>query len=246
MRRRRWLWSGGLFIFSATGEASQAQALYKQMFFLQIIWFAVGLGAAAAVCLVDYGKLARWSRVVYWGAMVSLAAVLVFGKVIHGGRRWISLGDFRICNPRNLPKLRLSSCWPISSAGRRRNCASRGCSWRRWDIPLLPFVLILREPDLGSALVFLSISLAMMFVAGVPNRILAGLVGGVGLLVVLLVAVILFAPPNSDIVNPTRKSARCLTPILDLGEKSYNVKQALISVGSGGMVWKRLAAGDAA
>ncbi len=47
-------------------------------------------------------------------------------------------------------------------------------------------MLILKEPDLGSALVFLAISLAMMFVAGVPSRLLAGLVGGVGLLVVLV------------------------------------------------------------
>ena len=42
----------------------------------------------------------------------------------------------------------------------------------------LPFVLILKEPDFGSAFVFLPVSLAMMFVAGVPNRWLARLVGG--------------------------------------------------------------------
>ena len=75
---------------------------------------------------------------------------------------------------------------------------------------LLPFILILKEPDLGSALVFLAISLAMMFVAGVPKRMLAGLVGGVGLLVVLMVAAILFAPAKFKIVEPYQKT-RVLT-----------------------------------
>ena len=75
------------------------------------------------------------------------------------------------------------------------NCDSRGIFWKAIGLMMLPFVLILKEPDLGSALVLLPTGLVMMFVAGTPRRICCSLVGGVGLLGALLLADVLFAPP---------------------------------------------------
>src|SRR5580704_16790137 len=80
---------GVLFVLSATEEASQDLPLYQQKYFQQIIWCVIGLAAAGAVCLMDYGKLARWSRVVYWASIASLIAVNLFGTVSHGGKRWL-------------------------------------------------------------------------------------------------------------------------------------------------------------
>jgi len=74
----------------------------------------------------------------------------------------------------------------------------------------------------------------MMFAAGVPARLLAGLVGGGSLLAALLVATILFAPARLRVENyPERR----LMQYFGL-ERSYNVEQALISVGSGGLKGK--------
>ena len=64
---------------------------------------------------------------------------------------------------------------------------------------LLPFVLILKEPDLGSALVLLPTGLVMMLVAGTPRQYLLRLVGGVGVVAVLFLADVLFAPPRWQI-----------------------------------------------
>src|SRR5204863_6187315 len=58
----------------------------------------------------------------------------------------------------------------------------------------LPFLLILKEPDLGSALVLFPVGLVMMFVAGIPMKYLSRFVAGVGLLIALLLVDILFAP----------------------------------------------------
>jgi rod shape determining protein RodA len=116
--------------------------------------------------------------------------------------------------------------------------------------------LILKEPDLGSALVLFPIGLAVMFVAGVPLKFLRRFVGGITLLVALLLVDILFAPPQWQIkleeyqrqrllvyfgqdfarrgaTDQERQRARQLQR-----EKSYNVEQALISVGSGGLTGK--------
>ena len=76
-----------------------------QIWLRQIIWYALGLGAAAAICLVDYHTLARWSFVAYWAMILCLVAVLIphIGQT-HGwgARRWIDLPFFqfqpqRIC-----------------------------------------------------------------------------------------------------------------------------------------------------
>ncbi|MEW6161050.1 MAG: FtsW/RodA/SpoVE family cell cycle protein, partial [Verrucomicrobiota bacterium] len=131
-----------------------------------------------------------------------------------------------------------------------------GVFFKALGLTLLPFILILKEPDLGSALVMMPICLVMMFVAGVPMVFLKRLVGGATLLVTLLIVDVLFAPPQLRLPleeyqrhrlmvyfgkdfaprNATpaeRQRARELQQ-----KKSYNVEQALISVGSGGFTGK--------
>ena len=121
---------------------------------------------------------------------------------------------------------------------------------------LLPFVLIMKEPDLGSALVILPTGLAMMFVAGTPRRYLVRLLCGVGVLGALFLVDVLFAPPNWQIKLEDYQKRRLLTYFGIDGAPgdatpqqraearraqrnySYNVEQALISVGSGGLLGK--------
>lgn len=230
---------GVIFIFSASGEASQDLALYRQKFFKQIIWCAAGAGAAAALCLVDYGKVARWSRVIYWGAIASLLAVLVIGVVHKGGRRWISTGSFDL-QPSEFAKIAFIFLMADFLSLPVEELRLPRVFFAALGYTVLPFVLILKEPDLGSALVFLSICLAMMFVAGVPNRFLGRLAGWVGPLLIVLVAAILYASPAVTIVKSYQKDR--LRSFFGLNEKSdaanYNVNQSLIAVGSGGLLGK--------
>ncbi|MGD0413018.1 MAG: FtsW/RodA/SpoVE family cell cycle protein [Verrucomicrobiota bacterium] len=229
---------GVLFIFSATGEGAQAQPWYKQMFFLQMIWFGAGLGAAAAVCLVDYGKLARWSRVIYWGAIASLAVVLAVGKPINGSRRWVTIGGQSL-QPSEFAKIAFILVMAEFLSRPEEELRQPRVFFAALGYTALPCVLILAEPNIGSALVFGCISLAMLFVAGVPNRFLRRLAGWVGPLVALAVAVIIFAPPKLQVAESYQKVVRArLTSYSGLGQSSYNVRQSLISVGSGGFLGK--------
>jgi rod shape determining protein RodA len=126
----------------------------------------------------------------------------------------------------------------------------------------LPFLLIMKEPDLGSALVFIPAGLVMMFVAGVPQRYLVRLVGVVGLLGALFLADVLLAPPNWQIkledyqkrrlqvffgIPPTPRPNASKADLELLRRQqfddSHNVRQALISVGSGGLMGKGLQQG---
>src|SRR6516165_1914483 len=191
---------GTAFVYSATmaSEITASAVWYNQGWFRQIIWYFLGLGGAVAVCLVDYRSLARWSFVAYWMSILPLVAVLVpHVGTTHGwgAMRWIDLGFFQF-QPSEFAKL--------SFILAQAHFLSRPVDELR--VPLnfakclgmlaLPFLLIMKEPDLGSALVLLPTGLIMMYVAGTPRRFLVRLLGGVAILGTLFLVEVLFVPPN--------------------------------------------------
>jgi len=217
---------GTMFIFSAT----ENQPLLRNTYWLQVVWYVLGVGAAAVACYFEYGSLARWSAVFYWGSIVVLLAVYAIGAAHHGAKRWL----FGL-QPSEFAKIGFI-LWLANYLSRPREELRRPKVFLAvLGYTLLPFILVYKEPDVGSALVFLAISLAMMFVAGVPNRMLAGLVAGVGLLVIVELALILYAPAKLKIME-SYQSGRLLE--FFGRRKGYNVEQALISIGSGGLTGK--------
>ena len=252
---------GTLFVYSATmvNESAVSAPFYNHTWFRQMIWYALGIGAAAGLCFVDYHTIARWSFVLYGITILLLVAVLIpgIGKTHSwGARRWLDLGPFQ-GQPSEFAKLAfiLAQAHFLSRpVGELHELATL---WKSLGLMLLPFVLILKEPDLGSALVLLPTGLAILFVAGIPRRYLARLLGGVGLLGALFVADVLFAPPSLQIKLEDYQRRRLLVyfgkeyPLSSGASKmerersrrqqsddSLNVRQALISVGSGGLTGK--------
>ena len=255
---------GTAFVYSATMVNSTATLLpwYDQSWVRQILWYVLGLGAGAALCTVDYLALARWSSVAYWATIITLLAVLVpkIGST-HGwgARRWIDLGFFQF-QPSEFGKL----AFILAAA----NFLSRPVDelrqptifWKGMGLLFLPFVLILKEPDLGSALVLLPTGLVMMLVAGTPRRYLIRLVGIVGLLATLFVVDVFYLPKGwpqipmqeyqrdrlaiyfgceyTHFAQPTATPAELQRLRQKELDDAYNVRQALISVGSGGLAGK--------
>src|SRR6201999_102138 len=86
---------GVAFVYSATmiGETATSLPIYDQLWFRQIVWYALGTGGAVLLCFLDYRSLARWSFVFYWLIIILLIAVLIpgVGSVRFGARRWFDL-----------------------------------------------------------------------------------------------------------------------------------------------------------
>src|SRR5208282_6112041 len=103
------------------------------------------------------------------------------GSMRFGARRWIDLGFFQF-QPSEFAKLAfiLGAAHFLSRPA--DELKQPGIFWKGIGLMMLPFVLVLKEPDLGSALVLLPTGLVMMFVAGTPKRYLVKLVAGVGIL----------------------------------------------------------------
>jgi rod shape determining protein RodA len=250
------------FVYSATmaGEIVITGGWWRQSWFKQIIWFAVGLAGCGAVCLTDYHTLSRWSLVAYWISIFALMAVLVhgIGSVHYGARRWINLPGFQL-QPSEFAKLAFILAMASFLSRPVDELRSPVIFWKAIGMLLLPFLLIIKEPDLGSALVLLPTGVAMLYAAGTPKRYLVLLFAVVGVCGALFLADILFAPPWLQVkmqayqrdrllvyfgVDYTRFAARGATAadLQKLKEAQYkdeyNVDQALIAVGSGGLTGK--------
>ena len=249
---------GVAFVYSATMiGAANALPIYDQLWFRQIIWYVLGIAGAATLCFVDYRSLTRWSFIIYWATIVLLILVLIpgIGSVHLGARRWFNLRIFQL-QPSEFGKLAfiLAQANFLSRPPDELRLANN--FWKSIGLMMLPFVLILKEPDLGSALVLVPTGLAMMFVAGTPRKYLLRLVGGVGILGILLLVDVLFAPPHFRMPIQEYQRQRLLVYFgtsfassnasadeqakakLTEMEKSYQVRQALIAVGDGGF-WGR-------
>lgn len=246
------------FVYSAThGIPWMASNWLRQM-----VWFAIGLTAAVGTCLINYHTLIRWAVVAYWVSILALVAVLIPGigsMQGWGARRWIDLGPFSL-QPSEFAKLGFILAL-ANFLSRPTDELRLGINfWKPIGMLLLPFLLIMKEPDLGSALVLLPTGFAMMYVAGTPRKYLLRLLGLGGIVTALFIVDVLFvtnekwrvplhsyqrdrllvyfgrdytdfAPPNAtreDLQRLRRKQM----------DDSLNVRQALISVGSGGLTGK--------
>ena len=174
--------------------------------------------------------------------------------------RWIDLGFFQF-QPSEFAKLAFILAMANFLSRPEDELRQPAIFWKGIGLMLLPFLLIMKEPDLGSALVLLPTGLAMMYVAGTPRRYLVQLIGAVGLLAVVVSGgCSVFATGSvagQDAGLPARPAAGLFWPGLhpfrsdgtpppaelqrmrqEQIDDEYNVRQALISVGSGGLTGK--------
>lgn len=135
----------------------------QRFFRSQMLWAAFGLVAMVAAALPNYRLLCRWSYAVFGASVILLAAVYFF-PAINGAHRWIRVGRIGV-QPSELAKVAF-----VLGLARYLMYRENYRRFRGLFVPLalttLPVVLILKEPDLGTASVFLPVLFLMLFVAG--------------------------------------------------------------------------------
>ena len=214
---------GVAMIFSTTGGASRE-------YWTQI--YAIGLGLAAmVVCLsVDYRSLVDKAHWIYLGLLVLLLAVLLFGAVRGGSRRWLDLGVFNL-QPSEFVKAGVALVLAKLLGESHKAELSNQDLFLATVLTLVPLVLIARQPDLGTAVTLLPVLGAIVFAAGLSMRYLA--IGAV-------VAVVLAPIAWSFALEDYQKSriVTFLDPEQDPRGAGYQQIQARITVGSGGGLGK--------
>jgi rod shape determining protein RodA len=212
---------GLAMIYSATGGAGR-------VYWTQI--YALGIGLAAmAICLTfDYRSLADKSHWSYFAMMAALVGVLIFGAVRGGSRRWLDLGTFNL-QPSEFAKAVLALMLAKMLGEERRPALTNNDLFIAAALTAVPFLLILRQPDLGTAATLLPILLVVAYVAGMPMKYLY-----VGALVAVLAAPVAYKFALQDYQR--ERISTFLDPAQDPRGAGYQQIQARITVGSGG-VW---------
>ena len=184
---------GIAFIFSAGYAGNNQMAI--QLYCKQMVWAFIGMMLFLGFAMIDYHRWINLSWWLYGAGMVLLVLVLIpqIGCKIYGARRWIQIIGIRILQPSELMKLAVIILlarlfgWPGRNI-RRVRLVILGLV-----IVIVPMVLIIKQPDLGTALIFLPVLACVMFVAGVPLRVL-GVLLTVGMLLCLIILGFILVP----------------------------------------------------
>ena len=196
----------------------------------QLSWAGIGLVAMLVVISIDYRQLVRAAPVFYLAGLSLLLTVFVLGRTVSGARRWIHLGPFTV-QPSELFKLIfvLALAWALT-AWRAPSSSSRGGVLTTFAIIAVPFVLVVRQPDLGTALVLVPVAIAVLVGIGVRVQVLGGL--ALGGLAVMPLAWFALKPYQRD------RLMVYMDPVRDPLGTAYNVIQAKIAIGSGQLFGK--------
>jgi rod shape determining protein RodA len=199
----------------------------------QLIYIGVGLVLMLALSRFDYSRLREWKLGVYGAMIAGILLVYALGFSARGSRRAIEVGFFNF-QASELGKLLLVVALAGFAVDRARRLGERETTSRIVLLALIPAMLVVAQPDLGSGLVYLAIVLAVLFVAGTKWTHFAALAG---LGTVAIVVVALAAPTvGVEVIKPYQvdRLTAFLNPSTDPADEGYQINQSLTAIGSGG------------
>src|ERR1700758_85520 len=218
---------GVLEIRSATMHTKFAGAHIRQLY-----WIAGGLIGMLLVSLLNYQMLLERVHWMYIAAVASLMSVLILGQKYLGARRWVKLPGGNHFQPSEWVKLILILAVAKYFAGMRQRDLSWSDFIKAGAIVGVPMLMVLAQPDLGTALTYFPIAIMGVFLGGMhwKQGVAVGLLAVVGITAVFLV-------PRVHVLKSYQKQrlTSFLDPELDPQGSGYQVEQSKIAVGSGGL-----------
>jgi rod shape determining protein RodA len=221
--------TGLLFIY---GIGQQNGGGFTGYWIRQLVWIGLGGCGAIALALTDYRKLGRWSWLIYLVSLGLLVAVLIpgIGREINGASSWIVLGPATL-QPSETAKFGLIIMMAYLASRPYVRFERLRALLPFAIVAGIPMMLIGLQPDYGSAMVLIPLTVVILFVSGLPIRWLA--IAGV--------ICLLLAPPiyYRGLADHQRKRILVfLNPSRDLTGAGWNARQSLLAVGSGGIMGK--------
>ena len=218
---------GILTIYS--GNAPSTSAFRRSLPVRQIGWLFLGLAALGGTCLIHYRTVYRFAYPIFACCMLSLVAVLVAGRTGLGAQRWIRLGPVSF-QPSEFVKLGLILFLARYFDDRRDELDRPRVLLLPAALTLLSTAMVLKQPDLGTAMLLALTGLFVMLLVGLrPRHLLPFAVAGVAAAPLLWV----FLKEYQK-----RRIVTFLNPDLDPLGAGYHVAQSKIAVGSGGILGK--------
>src|SRR5208283_4187674 len=220
---------GVVQIHSATEHTKFSES---HLYLKQIYWVLAGVGAMFLVSLLNYHALLEQIHWMYIAALASLIAVILFGQKYLGARRWIKMPGGGHFQPSEWVKLILI----LAVAKYFADLHERDLSWpdflKAGAIVGFPMLMVLAQPDLGTALTYLPVAVMGLFLGGLHWK---------QSVIVLMIMGLLVPVAWMKVLKPYQKErlTSFMNPDADRQGSGYQVNQSLIAVGSGGIFGSR-------
>lgn len=200
----------------------------KKTFIAQIVWTLAGLGALILTATVDYNVYRVYYKVIYFINVGLLALLMVVGKMRNGAVSWFGVGSMGI-QPSEFMKISLIILFAKKIEEYEGNLNNFKNLAILFAYAVVPLALIIAEPDLGTAMVFVVIIVGMLFMGGLSLKILITS----ALMVAAIVLTLYYSPVQ--ILKPHQRARieSYLNPSADPLEKDYQQDQSKIAIGSG-------------
>ena len=199
----------------------------------QAAYCAVGFGLMLLLSRFDYSRLREWRAGLYGVMIAGILLVYALGSVSRGSKRAVELPFFQL-QTSELAKILLIVTLSAFVVDRMRQLGDKETTSRVMLLALFPAMLVIAQPDLGTGLVFISIALATLFVAGTKWTHFAAL----GALGAVAVVVVLVAAPavGVEVLKPYQvdRLTAFVNPAESPAEEGYQQTQSLVAVGAGG------------
>ena len=224
---------GLIALFSATSESN-----YNE-FIKQIIWISISIVVMLIIMLIDYNMLVKISPILY-GVSIILLILVLFTEPINGASSWFTIGDFAF-QPSEFAKIAVILFLSFSiSKLQEKGKEEINKPYKLLiilSIVALPLILIIVQPDFGTAIAYLFALSLMLFTAGISKKYI----------ITILLLIVILAPIIYLYILPSHAKTRIeifLNPESDPRGAGYNVIQSKLAIGAGGLTGMGLLKGN--
>lgn len=224
---------GLMLIYSATYNYAQTgQSWHMQR---QIVFFIIGVALTGCSLAFDYRGLKQYMTYIYGVNVLMLLVVMFFGHSQLGAQRWLQISSFSF-QPSEFSKLFMIVCLAAFMEHRIEWLEDFADYIKVFGFIFIPFVLVLRQPDLGTSLCLIAILLGMIFISGFRYE----------WMIKVVISLLALAPAIWNFVLQDYQKSRImvfLNPEIDPFGSGYHVIQSKIAIGSGSWFGKGWLAG---
>ena len=225
----------GLAVLYSISMATQSEGGLS-IFWRQLIFAAIGTVSMIFFAATNYQNLKSQSTPIYFVTLLILIFVLVFGKNIRGTAGWIGFGSFHV-QPVEIAKLSMVVFLASFISQKKMELGETGRLVASLVLCGVMIMLVIKQPDFGSAMVLIGIWTGMTLVSGISSK----------KIIIIMSAAIVISTAGWFHLQPYQKD-RVLSLVqpgnVDIKGAGYNVNQAMIAVGSGGAMGKGIGHGS--
>jgi rod shape determining protein RodA len=226
---------GTLLVYAATRDWYSANGLDPQYYLKRhVINIVIGLALAWGTTIIDYRLLRAYTPFIWGFGVLGLILVLIpgVGSEVNGAKAWIRLpAGFQI-QPAEIAKISIIIGISMLLSERTHNSdePSTNDILKALAVAALPILLILRQPDMGTVFIIIASVVTILAVSGAPTRWIVGLI--------LLAVIGGFVATKAGIINDyqVKRLQSFVNPNADTQGAGYQLRQARITVGSGGLI----------